>query len=287
VRAVVKGLKDPGEYAGMVRLSVPGRPPVEQSFTLSVRRSMWFASLFIALGLSTSFLVRLLQTLTSRSTRVLQIAALAPSLEQLRNRAKEVPERDLVDRVVQLATNLSRDVSYGLIMDPKEQLDVLRKQIDLAAVWISVWNPALDEEKLRRLDEIADDLVGAKSLEAIKKVRDDLANVGGLGPRVRGIELLRLSRGRRRSDPGLAFPSPKRIRMRLVLLHLVLSLLVLGVAVVLGLQFLYADKPAWGSLLDIGAAFLWGLGLNELGKAAFTGVDPLRKLIVEGPPPPK
>jgi hypothetical protein len=45
------------------------------------------------------------------------------------------------------------------------------------------------------------------------------------------------------------------------------QLLVLVVAVILGLQLLWADNPVWGSWTDVIIALLWGLGLHQVAGA--------------------
>lgn len=54
-----------------------------------------------------------------------------------------------------------------------------------------------------------------------------------------------------------------------------------AIAVTLGLVALYLNNPIWGTPMDQITAFLWGMGLYQVGGAASDGIEGLRKKIAE------
>ena len=61
-------------------------------------------------------------------------------------------------------------------------------------------------------------------------------------------------------------PSIASVVARTFIGDLLVTAVVLAIAVVSGLTLLYESKPAWGGWPDITTAFLWGLGLHQVGK---------------------
>ena len=61
---------------------------------------------------------------------------------------------------------------------------------------------------------------------------------------------------------------------------LLLNLGLLLVATVLGLKLLWADNPSWGGAGDYAAAFLWGLGLQQVGGSTFEGLPAISKKVL-------
>lgn len=59
-----------------------------------------------------------------------------------------------------------------------------------------------------------------------------------------------------------------------------LFLLMLALALVIGLKFLYFDNAAWGTPIDLVVAFLWGFGLHQFGGTTFQGVQSIAQQIV-------
>lgn len=67
----------------------------------------------------------------------------------------------------------------------------------------------------------------------------------------------------------------RSIRLRLIAADVLLFVVLGALAVLVGLNFLYFDKPAWGSMTDIAVALLWGFGLHSLAGNAFKGIQTL------------
>jgi hypothetical protein len=67
---------------------------------------------------------------------------------------------------------------------------------------------------------------------------------------------------------------------RLLLAEGLLFLLMVALALVIGLKFLYFDNAAWGAPIDLMVAFLWGFGLHQFGGTAFQGVQSIAQQIV-------
>jgi len=60
---------------------------------------------------------------------------------------------------------------------------------------------------------------------------------------------------------------------------LLLNVGLLVIATVLGLKLLWADNATWGGMGDYAVAFLWGLGLQQVGGAGFEGLPAVLKKI--------
>jgi len=60
---------------------------------------------------------------------------------------------------------------------------------------------------------------------------------------------------------------------------LLLNLGLLIIATVLGLKLLWADSATWGGAGDYAVAFLWGLGLQQVGGAGFEGLPAVLKKV--------
>ena len=60
---------------------------------------------------------------------------------------------------------------------------------------------------------------------------------------------------------------------------LLLNAGLLVIATVLGLKLLWADNATWGSAGDYAVAFLWGLGLQQVGGAGFEGLPAVLKKV--------
>lgn len=76
--------------------------------------------------------------------------------------------------------------------------------------------------------------------------------------------------------PATAAQANKRV----FLAEGLLFLLMVALALVIGLKFLYFGIAAWGSPLDLVVAFLWGFGLHQFGGTAFQGVQSLAQQIL-------
>ncbi|MBN2550879.1 MAG: hypothetical protein JXB15_17075 [Anaerolineales bacterium] len=63
------------------------------------------------------------------------------------------------------------------------------------------------------------------------------------------------------------------LTLRILAGKIVIGLISLLLATVLGMKFLWADQPTWGSWLDMLTAVLWGFGLNQVTKDSFGGLD--------------
>lgn len=62
---------------------------------------------------------------------------------------------------------------------------------------------------------------------------------------------------------------------------LLLNIGLLFIAAILGLKLLWADNPVWGGITDYAIAFLWGLGLQQVGGAGFEGLPALTKKLTD------
>jgi hypothetical protein len=73
--------------------------------------------------------------------------------------------------------------------------------------------------------------------------------------------------------------SSKDIAFWLLISDVALFIILGLVAVMVGLNLLYFDKPAWGSATDIAVALLWGFGLHAVAGNAFQGLQGIAKQI--------
>jgi hypothetical protein len=62
---------------------------------------------------------------------------------------------------------------------------------------------------------------------------------------------------------------------------LLLNLGVLLIATFLGMKLLWADDPVWGGWTAYTVAFLWGIGLQQIGGAGFEGLPAITKKLTE------
>ena len=79
-------------------------------------------------------------------------------------------------------------------------------------------------------------------------------------------------------------PSKWRRRIQMYIGDVSVTIVVLGVAVLLGIKLLYDPAPAWGTWQDQVTALLWGFGLHQVGTGgAFQGLAKLQSTIGEAP----
>jgi hypothetical protein len=81
-------------------------------------------------------------------------------------------------------------------------------------------------------------------------------------------------------DLSLPRDHPQNLWMRIRAGDFVADALTVVVAAVIGMYTIWVPNPIWGTPLDFVAAFFWGLGLGEVGKAAFGGIGSLRTSIL-------
>lgn len=62
---------------------------------------------------------------------------------------------------------------------------------------------------------------------------------------------------------------------------LLLNIGLLLTAAIFGLKILWADNPTWGGITDYSIAFLWGLGLQQVGGAGLEGLPALTKKLTD------
>jgi len=74
--------------------------------------------------------------------------------------------------------------------------------------------------------------------------------------------------------------SAAAIALRLFVADAVLFVVLSIIAVMVGLNLLYYDKPTWGGATDIAAALLWGFGLHSVAGNAFQGIQGLASQIL-------
>ena len=60
-----------------------------------------------------------------------------------------------------------------------------------------------------------------------------------------------------------------------------LNIGLLIIATVLGMSLLWYNDPVWGGWSSYSTAFLWGLGLHQVGGAGFEGVPAITKKLKE------
>lgn len=63
--------------------------------------------------------------------------------------------------------------------------------------------------------------------------------------------------------------------------NFLLNVGLLIIATVIGLEFLWADNVVWGGLKDYVVAFLWGLGLQQIGASGLDGLPAITKKLTD------
>ena len=81
--------------------------------------------------------------------------------------------------------------------------------------------------------------------------------------------------------PPRSRPASERISDLIRRYDLLLNLGVLLIATMLGMKLLWASDPVWGGWTAYTIAFLWGLGLQQVGGAAFEGLPAITKKLTE------
>jgi hypothetical protein len=86
-------------------------------------------------------------------------------------------------------------------------------------------------------------------------------------------------------DPALR-SAADRISRELKISDALVAAGLLIVSVISGLVLLYIPDPTWGGLADVLVAFLWGLGLYQVGGSAFEGIEGYRTRFASPPAAP-
>lgn len=132
-----------------------------------------------------------------------------------------------------------------------------------------------------------------KAVDSVKQVKDKLAkaHTGQLGAREMAAAIADwfapvprpLVIGEVAQVPERAERQQTRAEQLTAMIQrfdLLLNLGLLVVATVLGLKLLWADNPSWGGPGDYVAAFLWGLGLQQVGGSTFEGLSAISKKVL-------
>jgi hypothetical protein len=91
----------------------------------------------------------------------------------------------------------------------------------------------------------------------------------------------RLAGGRGRGAAANGAETAQQVATRTALIDAALFFPLLGIAVASGLKLLWADDAVWGGTKDHLVAFLWGLGLSQVGAApVFEGLLGLKAKFV-------
>jgi hypothetical protein len=181
------------------------------------------------------------------------------------------------------AIDASSTVDTKLRPGLQEQLDGAAADLKAAQIELESgdWNGPLDHYK--------------KAADAVQAVDKVVAGSGGGQQGVHEIgaaiaqfiaplsEALNLSTSQ--SVPGR--PERKqsiadRLSSMIRQYDLVFNIGLLLIATILGLKLLWADNAVWGGFKDYAIAFLWGLGLQQVGGASFEGLPALTKKIADG-----
>lgn len=137
---------------------------------------------------------------------------------------------------------------------------------------------AADDGYLVRAQQTYND-IATKYVQLVDKLQQ-AGQLLSSGTSPKAVQLERLP-----DVPGLAALSkPKWAKLRKISFVVVDNLVLLGLAVLvvlLGLISLYLPSKIWGTPLDYLTAFLWGMGLFQVGGAASDGIEGVRKKLTE------
>lgn len=195
--------------------------------------------------------------------------------------------REVVARLEELSGTLQQAVASNTILTPEEK-EKLKASLDGAAAEIKTARASLDDgdgnaswagltSATKKIQTVIDALraTGVSKLGAggnlAAVIWDFLAPV----PRPLVISQARPIGDRlpREVSPG------EKLTDRIRRYDLVLNAGLLLVATVLGLKLLWADSATWGGPTDYAAAFLWGLGLQQVAGAGFEGLPAVLKKV--------
>jgi len=133
----------------------------------------------------------------------------------------------------------------------------------------------------------------AKSVATVMQTDDTLAKTGAntLGhrevlARLTGIigylpEPLVLATAKEVPAVPTRASSADRLSERISRYDVLFNIGILVIATVLGLKLLWADNAVWGGWKDFAIAFLWGLGLQQLGGTGFDGLPAITKKLTD------
>lgn len=280
VTMTLEGLTEPGEYHGTARFDFPEGSPVDQDFTLVVKRTWFFAFLVIGAGVLAGELIRRLATKwipvlrfrrdLSRLERHRRVLRRAPGrdasdnamLVDLRHRIDDVEAmlgtdqwQAAADRIGALDAQLGNFTDWSLARKALAKIDKTPFDTRWAAVVA-----AFDARTLTDADKAALEDLRALRREAEAKVPRVSGAPRGQGGR-NGGELWRFV--------GLAEGA---LRVGLIV-----------IASLIGVLLLWAPDPTWGDVGDLLTAVLWGIGAYAATGTAFGGTDKLLETITGEP----
>jgi len=197
-----------------------------------------------------------------------------------------------LEAVLDAATRQGSKVKNALMGDSTHNDDEKKKMADRL------------DEAIKTLKSVKDGLVAGNSANVIKQYEQcagDIASVtkglaSGGGERLSGTsiaaapaELLALVHRRLtfsaspqiESRPARKPSTADRLNEVIRRYDFLLNLGILLIATVLGMKLLWSGDPVWGGWTSYSIAFLWGLGLQQVGGAGFEGVSAITKQLTE------
>jgi hypothetical protein len=208
-------------------------------------------------------------------------------------KAYEKVNRQYLDKVLSAAetqvTALRADVKASSTIPPDQRTE-LEKQLDEAANTLKVGRAQLDNDDYNgatgRYQEATKIIVPIS--EKLQRGGGALAvGAGAAATPARLLAAIPASFAALPYDGDVAAPErpaiqlPERITDVIERYNLLLNLGVLLIATLLGMKLLWADDAVWGGWTAYTVAFLWGMGLQQVGGAGFEGLPALTKKLAE------
>jgi hypothetical protein len=178
------GLRGPGEYIGSLSFSSAAGSLPAKSFTMYLKRSIFTAAIFIALGVLISHLLRT-WTKTGRPRLILMRRAvlLNEDLEKLSASLTDQPDQELINSFRQRLDRVRDDIGNGVATDVEPRLSDINAKLNLVTQWSNLRKRIATVQLPNTVDaarQDLDDVEGFLKADKIDSPADITTNSGKL-----------------------------------------------------------------------------------------------------------
>ena len=283
LKMTVRKLRGAGRFAGTIIVSSEGAPSMRHSIELLRRDAWWWAAVAILAGVALSAFIRhRFGEGRARAIEQRELLLLSQDIktlsEGIQNPTPE--ERSVLASYDADIERTAAELALGVIDSGADARERIRRNLVAADLWVRtrlttvrVVDQAARDGYLQDLADLAPALRAASTQEEYEALVSQIEEIQA--------QVLATIQGQA-VPPGVALVAQAlpasvdqgrrqiaAIERRLGRDRWLRRIVVVGIAVATGLQLLWIENQTWGGVESYLAALLWGLGLHQVGNAAF------------------